>query len=129
LKNFRDKVSAGKMVDFYTDIGSLTAAVGAAVYSCVQHFPAKGWIRGESIDGVADIEAKIEKYLKEHTASSGDIETLFADNTVILDGGAASSHNTETIEESSSDTISLVGARTMVEEMSKRMPKLEWGTF
>ena len=41
LKNFREKVSVGKMVDFYSDIGSLTTAVGAALFYCVQHFPAR----------------------------------------------------------------------------------------
>lgn len=57
LKKFRDKVSAGKLVDFYTDLGSLTTAVATAVHSCVQLSPAKGWIRGETTDGAASIEA------------------------------------------------------------------------
>ena len=31
--------------------------------------------------------------------------------------------------QSSRETISLTGARTMVEELSKRLPKVEWGEF
>lgn len=125
LKNFREKVCAGKMVDFYTDIGSLTTAVGAAVFYCVQHFPAKGWIRGDSTDSASEIEAKIEKYMKEHTTSDADIESLFSGDTLVLDGGNANSHGTRQQSESP-DTISLAGARTMLEELAKRMPKIEW---
>ncbi len=129
LRSFRDKVSAGKMVDFYTDIGSLTSAVGAAIYSCVQNFPAKGWIRGDSTDGAEDIEAKIEKYLHEHTATQEDIKALFANETIILDGGNASSHTEETLTESPRTTVSMAGARTLVEELAKKLPKVEWEEF
>lgn len=129
LKNFRNKVSAGKMVDFYTDIGSLTSAVGAAVYSCVQNFPGKGWIRGDTTDGATDIEAKIEQYLHEHTASKENIEALFAGDTIILDGGNAGSHIEESSTVSSRNTVSMAGAHTMVEELTKKLPKIEWGEF
>lgn len=129
LNNFRAKVSAGKMVDFYTDTGSLTTAVAAAVHSCVQLFPAKGWIRGETTDGVADIEAQIEKYMQEHTASAADIEALFSDDTVVLDCGNANSHVAEDASHPSRETVSLAGARTLVEELAKRMPKIEWEDF
>lgn len=129
LKSFRDKVSAGKMVDFYTDIGSLTSAVGAAVYLCVQSFPAKGWIRGDSTDGAEDIEAKIEEYLHKHTTTKEDIEALFANATIILDGGNASSHTEKKTTESPCDTISMAGARTLVEELAKKLPEVEWGEF
>lgn len=129
LRKFRDKVSAGKMVDFYTDIGSLTSAVGAAVYSCVQNFPAKGWIRGDSTDGADDIEAKIAKYMHEHTATKEDIEALFEGDTIILDGGNANSHMEESFNDSSRNAISMAGAHTLVEEMAKVLPKVEWGEF
>lgn len=129
LKKFRDKVSAGKLVDFYTDLGSLTTAVATAVHSCVQLSPAKGWIRGETTDGAASIEAQIEKYMQEHTASVADIEALFENETIVLDGGNASSHIVAENAQSSRDTISLTGARTMVEELSKRLPKVGWGEF
>ncbi len=126
LKSFRNKVSAGRLVDFYTDLGSLTTAVATAVHSCVQLFPAKGWIRGETTDGVADIEAQIEKYMQEHTASKADIEALFTNDTIVLNGGNASSDIAEESSQSSRETISLTGARTMVEELAKRLPKVEW---
>ncbi len=126
LNNFRDKVSAGKMVDFYTDIGTLTSAVGAAVHRCVRDYPAKGWIRGESLGGAEDIEAKIEEYMSKHTVSKEDIEALFKGETVVLNGGNASSHTAGAKPKSESNTISLSGARTLVEEMAKNLPKVEW---
>lgn len=126
LQNFRNKVAASKMVDFYTDIGSLTSAVGAAIFRCVRDFPAKGWIRGDSADSSADIKAQIEEYMREHTATSSDIEAFFNDNTIILNGGNASSYNSEDPSKVSTDTISLAGARTLVEEVAKKMPKVEW---
>lgn len=125
LKKFRDKVSANKMVDFYTDIGSLTSAVGTAVFRCVRDYPAKGWIRGDSLDDSSDIKSQIEEYLKEHTATSADIEAYFADNTIVLNGGNASSHGSEDTPDVSSNTISLSGARTLVEELAKKIPKVE----
>lgn len=128
LKNFRTKVSAGKMVDFYTDLGSLTTAVATAVHTCVQLFPAKGWVRGEITDGTSDIKAQIEKYMQEHTASSADIESLFANDTIVLNGGNASSYATKGKECSSRETISLDGARTMAIELAKRLPKITMGT-
>ena len=126
LNNFRKKVSAGKLVDFYTDIGTLTSAVGAALHRCVRDFPAKGWIRGESLGGADDIEAKIEEYLQAHTASTADIEKLFENNTIILDGGNASLDNSCENSTSESNTVSLSGARTLVEELAKKLPKVEW---
>lgn len=71
LHDFRQKVANSKMVDFYTDIGSLTSAVAAALYRCVQDYPAKGWTRGESLD------------------IPSAIEDFFSKNTIILDAGGA----------------------------------------
>lgn len=129
LKKFRDKVSAGKLVDFYTDLGSLTTAVATAVHSCVQLFPAKGWIRGESTDGAEDIETKIEEYMSKHTVSKEDIEALFEGETIILNGGNASDlvqsgDNSSSENEPTRETISLKGAKTFVEEVAKRLPKI-----
>ena len=129
LKNFRDKVSAGRLVDFYTDVGSLTTAVAAAVHSCVQLFPAKGWIRGETTDGATDIQAQIEKYMQEHTASKADIEALFADDTLVLNCGNAAPHTKDESSDISRQSVNLSGARTMVEELAKHLPQIEWGEF
>ena len=128
LKKFRDKVSTGKMVDFYTDLGSLTTVVATAVHSCVQLFPAKGWIRGETTDGTADIEAKIEEYMSKHTVSKEDIEALFEGDTIILDGGNVSDltqNNNEYISnDTTRETVSLNGAKTFVEDFAKNLPKI-----
>lgn len=128
LKKFRDKVSAGKLVDFYTDLGSLTTAVATAVHSCVQLFPAKGWIRGESTDGAEDIEAKIEEYMSKHTVSKEDIEALFEGETIVLNGGNASDliqgDNDSSTKDVTRETISLKGTKTLVEEVAKRLPKI-----
>ena len=126
LNTFRNKVCANKVVDFYTDIGTLTSAVGAAVHRCVHDNPAKGWIRGDSLDGAEDIEAKIDKYMAEHTITKEDIEALFADATIILDCGDSNCDNLEKPRKSSANTISLDGAKTLIEEISKQMPKVEW---
>lgn len=101
LQAFRTKVCSGKLVKFYTDIGSLQAAVAVSLNRCIQDFPAVGWIRGDATDAPDDIETKIEKYMREHTATKEDIEALFKGDTIILSGGNASSH----IEESSSDSF------------------------
>ena len=56
-------------------------------------------------------------------------KALFANETIVLDGGNASSHIVAENAQSPRETISLTGARTMVEELSKRLPKVEWGEF
>ena len=129
LDDFRNKVCRGKLVKFYTDCGTLQAAVAISHSHCIDDFPAVGWIRGDRVETPIDIETKIEKYMQEHTISKADIDALFAGDTIILDGGNANSHSPEEPQESSSDTISLAGARVMLEELAKRLPKMEWGEF
>ena len=132
LQAFRNKVCAGKLVKFYTDIGSLQAAVAVSLNRCIQDFPAVGWIRGDAAEVADDIEAKIAKYMREHTASSADIDALFHQEPLTLNCGDESSDNNEIISSrpntSSQDTISLDGARTLVEELAKRIPKITMGT-
>lgn len=125
LDNFRRKVCDDKLVNFYTDCGTLQAKVAISLNRCIQNFPAVGWVRGDNIETPVDIEAKIEKYMQEHTASEADIDALFADNTIKLNSGDSSSYSTEKPQKSSSNTISLAGARTMVEELAKKLPKIE----
>lgn len=125
LEAFRAKVCNSKLVKFYTDCGTLQAAVAISLNRCIQDFPAVGWVRGDSVEMPVDIEAKIEKYMQEHTISKEDIQDLFAGETSILDGGNANSDNTK----SSSDTITLAGARTLVEELAKKIPKVKWEEF
>lgn len=130
LETFRSKVCAGKLVKFYTDCGTLQAAVAVSLNRCIQDFPAVGWVRGNSIETPEDFEAKIEKYMQEHPVSKADIEALFAEDTIILEGGTALTYDADKPVESFLDTISLAGARTMIAELAKRLPKAtEWGTF
>ena len=78
LQAFRKKVCSGKLVKFYTDIGSLRTAVAVSLNRCIQDFPAVGWIRGDVAETSDDIEAKIEDYMRKHTATSADIDALFS---------------------------------------------------
>ena len=132
LQAFRNKVCAGKLVKFYTDIGTLQAAVAVSLNRCIQDFPAVGWIRGNAAEAPDDIEAKIEKYMREHTASIADIDALFNEEPLVLDCGDASSESekiaTSHQKVASQETISLDGARTLVEELAKRIPKITTGT-
>lgn len=129
LENFRKKVCSGKMVKFYNDIGSLQTAVAISLNRCIQDFPAVGWIRGDSIDTPDDIESKIEKYMSKHTVSKEDIEALFEGETIVLNGGNASDlvqsgDNSSSENEPTRETISLKGAKSFVEEVAKRLPKI-----
>lgn len=47
LKAFREKISSGRLVDFYTDIGSLKYKISTAINRCIRDFPAVGWVRGD----------------------------------------------------------------------------------
>lgn len=129
LEAFRNKVCVGKLVKFYTDIGSLQTAVAISLNRCIQDFPAVGWIRGDSVDTPDDIESKIEKYMSKHTVSKEDIEALFEGETIVLNGGNASNlvqncDNSSTKDETTRETISLKGAKTLVEEFAKRLPEI-----
>ncbi|MCI7691624.1 MAG: DUF4062 domain-containing protein [Oscillospiraceae bacterium] len=124
LEDFRKRVCKGKLVKSYSDCGTLQAAVAISLNRCIQDFPAVGWVRGNSVEMPVDIEAKIEKYIQEHTATKKDIDALFAEAAISNDINI-SINNTEKPTEPSSDTISLVGARTMIEELAKKMPKIE----
>lgn len=48
LEDFRKKVSAGKLIKYYTDINSLKAVVALSIHRCIQDFPAIGWVRGNN---------------------------------------------------------------------------------
>ena len=122
LMAFRNKVKDGKLVKFYTDIGTLQAAVAISLNRCIQDYPAIGWVRGDSVDTPDDIEAKIEEYMQKHTATNADIDALFAEDTLVLDGGNASSNN-----QPEREVISLNGARTFVEELAKILPVVTLG--
>ena len=128
LRSFRDKVRTGKLVKTYSDTGTLQAAVAISLNRCIQDFPAVGWVRGDNIETSDDIETKIEKYLKEHTVSTADIDALFDGEPLVFDCGNASlTHGDNTAQQTESpsrDTLEISGALKIVDEVAKRMPKI-----
>lgn len=48
LEDFRKKVSAGKLIKYYTDVNSLKSAVISSIHRCIQDSPAVGWVRGNN---------------------------------------------------------------------------------
>ena len=125
LYSFRTKVCDGRLVKFYATCEGLRTAVAISLKRCIQDFPAAGWVRGGSTEKPSNIDKKMEeyiaKYMETHTMSKEDVEAMFEEDA---EEGKKSSN------EDLSQTISLAGARTMVEEIEKRLPKgLEWGEF
>lgn len=120
LEAFRKKVCASKLVKFYSNLGSLTTAVAVSLNRCIQDYPAVGWVRGNSVDETDEIEEKIEKYLREHTATDADIDALFDDNTLILDGGDATEHASKL----DGTVLSAKGILAAVEELGKNLPTI-----
>lgn len=116
LKDFRTKVCSGKLVKFYSDIGSLKAAVAVSLNRCIQDFPAIGWIRGntsspvEGVDEEDGLKAKVLKILEEHTTTDADIDDMFM---------SAPRENQDGITQPS---VQLDGMRAFVEEIIKVLP-------
>lgn len=123
LEAFRKKVCASKLVKFYSNLGSLTTAVAVSLNCCIQDYPAVGWVRGNSVDETDEIEEKIEKYLREHTATDADIDALFVDPTLILNGGNATGHASEP----EGTTLSAEGITAAVKELEKKLPAITIG--
>ena len=117
------------MVKFYKDISSLQVAVVVSINQCIQDFPAVGWIRGNNVATPDNIESKIEEYMNNHTVSKEDIEALFEGDTIVIDGGNAAGlvqnvDNCSGIVGTKSNTTSLKGAKKLVEEIGKILPKI-----
>ncbi|MBR3768622.1 MAG: DUF4062 domain-containing protein [Clostridia bacterium] len=49
LNVFRQKISTGKMIDYYSDISALKYCVSNAINRCIRDFPAVGWVRGNEL--------------------------------------------------------------------------------
>lgn len=123
LEAFRKKVCASKLVKFYSNLGSLTTAVAVSLNRCIQDYPAVGWVRGNSVDETEEIEEKIEKYLREHTATDADIDALFVDPTLFPNGGNATGHASEP----EGKTLSAEGIIATVKELEKTLPTITIG--
>ena len=83
LEAFRKKVSSGRMVRKYSDIGGLKSAVIASIHRCIEDYPALGWIRGTAQTTIGNVEEnailkvvdeRIEEVMKQHIASDDDID-------------------------------------------------------
>lgn len=108
LTEFRSKVCNGKLVKFYSDIGSLKAAVAVALNRCIQDFPAVGWVRGnasESPNKEDDLNSRVMKMLHAHTATEADIDALFGNRTLVLNGGNTTGIQKSCLSEEKSGTF------------------------
>ena len=66
LDAFREKVCTGRVVCFYSDIGSLKANVATSINRCKIDFPALGWVRGTGINTQQEDLSILKKQQKEH---------------------------------------------------------------
>lgn len=171
LQAFRNKISTGKMVDYYSDIGTLKYCVANAINHCIRYYPAVGWVRGDSIatkdDNISDdgkeglkllaqmikrrpdgsisftlprneIKEEVDKALAERTltneeieklwnkvmnddepkyqlATKEDIDKLFSEDVITLDGGSAEGHSVERIGDAVIAKINnLAGGKTVL---------------
>lgn len=55
LTDFRAKVSTGKLVRYYSDIGALKSSVAISLNRCISDNPAVGWIRGNTLLETKDL--------------------------------------------------------------------------
>lgn len=131
LDEFRKKVCSNKLVKMYTNKDNLTKAVATSLMNCIRDFPAIGWVRADQLTISDSIDDKIEEYIKNHTASKEDIEKMFANDNIILDGESVSNStddkqvtSNETTEE---NVISTEGVKTMIETFTKHIPKISFG--
>ena len=135
LTAFRNKVCNQKLVESYTDIGSLQTAVAISLNRCIQDYPAVGWIRGNSFDPPDNMESKINDYIHKHSILSDSIDrhlTVDVDGETLvigLDNTAPYSPNRidSPCEIGTREFLSIDGSGTTLEEMSKRTPKIELG--
>lgn len=76
LMSFRQKISTGRMVDYYSDIGTLKYCVSNAINRCIRDYPAVGWVRGDSVDAKDSSFSKEEqdnlKYLAQMVKRESD---------------------------------------------------------
>ena len=76
LTKFRAKVSASRMIKKYSSKESLQAVVAISLQQCIRDFPAVGWVRADGIDTDASLAVVLDKYMKEHTTTTEDLDAL-----------------------------------------------------
>lgn len=79
LKKFREKARSGRMVKFYTDIGSLREAVVTSINKSIRDFPAIGWVRGNEVLPPEDLEAKFEDFLSRHMVTDEEFAQMLSE--------------------------------------------------
>lgn len=79
LSKFREKARSGRMVKFYTDIGSLREAVVTSINKSIRDFPAIGWVRGKEISFPKDLEAKFDSFLEKHIAKDEEVAKMLSE--------------------------------------------------
>lgn len=65
LYAFREKISTGRMVNFYSDIGTLKYCVSTAINRCIRDYPAVGWVRGNNTNKSASLVSILEQKLRQ----------------------------------------------------------------
>ena len=76
LMRFRAKVSTSMMIKKYSSKESLQTAVAVSLLQCIRDFPAAGWVRADGIDTNASLEAMLDQYLKEHSATIKRLKSI-----------------------------------------------------
>lgn len=76
LEAFRRKITDGRLVDFYTDIGSLKLAIIKAIHRCIKDYPAIGWIRANSVETQMNNPDEIKKEIQKIVSDILDQRTL-----------------------------------------------------
>ena len=124
---FRKKVCDEKLVKFFTDVSGLKYNVVQTLRHYIKAFPRNGWIRSDSIEVNHELEQSFENYMETHTVTSDDIERLFRDDVIILDGGnslgcAQNSENLNSRHETKMEISLPEGITTMVQTFAERAP-------
>ena len=86
LVQFRTKISSSKLIKKYSSKESLQAAVAVSLQQCIKDFPAVGWVRADSAETEASLEAMFDKYMKEHTITLDEIDALFDEKVSSISG-------------------------------------------
>ena len=67
LKAFQEKVSKGKLVNFYSETNDLVSKVASSLAYCIKEFPSNGWIKADNSDINEDLENRINEILSNKT--------------------------------------------------------------
>ena len=86
LEKFRRKVSSSRMIMKFSTIDGLKYAVIISMRQCINDFPAVGWVRADGIDADSALESKFDEYMKQHTITIEEIDSLFDEKLSVHSG-------------------------------------------